>query len=888
MAVFHCEACGLTREVPDALTGKKAKCPQCREVVTIARAEDAVAGDSGPGIDPESARPESDRQDRDTASPHPSDSVQNENLPNENLPEQSAAPSGPSPHEDSDRSEKQIPPISVDDLAPEPLEDLSRKAPAIVRDDSTAPPDIPLELDSPAPPGEAAVPLMQGDLPRNIFAGIMSGLLSIIFCLAMGTLVFAGLLPGPYINLAFSLALLSAAVIGFATSLLSSIPFVIAAPEAASCASLFLMVSSIGTALQGSSPETSFATICASIAVTTIVTGGILGILGRLREAELIRSVPYQVLGGVMAAMGFFIIKGAWTLLVTANPCIADFSGLLSLETCSSWLPALLFGLFLSFTNSRFRHPLFLLGAIGAAMGLTYGGMHYVHLSSDAATRAGLLFGQIEGPGLLDIYRPDVFYSIDWRIIGAHTSQILITAGLVCSAIMLKVTDIEVKTGTIISLNKESRGLGLANLLSGVLGGFPGAYPKGRSLSHRTFGAAGPVAGIVAAAVCASAIPFAGEILSFTPRFVPAGLLIFIGVMIMLKWLVETRTLFTYSSDYILLVLTFATIMGVGLQPGIGIALTLAMLVLIGRFGRIDVVKNMLSGSSYRSNVERGPRQLEVLRREGGCILILRLQGFMHLGSTNELMHIILSRINSPGEPELKYLVMDFSRISGLGSTGALSFTRLKHLAASQGITTIFTNVTFETVQSLEHGGCLLEDPDQNSRAFVNLDYALEWCENNLLEANGLLAPRGIALEELLENVFPEPDFIPGLLRILERVDARKGQFIFRQGDESDAMYLLAAGMVNVQLELEGGKTVRLKKMRPGAVVGEMGIYTTAPRSASVVATEPCTLYRLSRRTLNEIQGRDPAFAEAVNRYIVGLLASRVSDANTMVRDLLM
>jgi SulP family sulfate permease len=97
-------------------------------------------------------------------------------------------------------------------------------------------------------------------------------------------------------------------------------------------------------------------------------------------------------------------------------------------------------------------------------------------------------------------------------------------------------------------------------------------------------------------------------------------------------------------------------------------------------------------------------------------------------------------------------------------------------------------------------------------------------------------------------------------------------------------MYFLQSDKVHVELTLPGGKLLRLKKMGPGTVFGEMGIYTSAPRSASVIATERCVVFRLSVERFKLIQDKAPSLAAAVNRFIVTLLADRVAEENAKNR----
>jgi SulP family sulfate permease len=65
--------------------------------------------------------------------------------------------------------------------------------------------------------------------------------------------------------------------------------------------------------------------------------------------------------------------------------------------------------------------------------------------------------------------------------------------------------------------------------------------------------------------------------------------------------------------------------------------------------------------------------------------------------------------------------------------------------------------------------------------------------------------------------------------------------------------------------------------MRNGRVVGEIGFYLGQDRTASIVADEASTLYRLSRQDLQRIEREDPEVAAILHRIIVHLLAERVT-----------
>jgi SulP family sulfate permease len=70
---------------------------------------------------------------------------------------------------------------------------------------------------------------------------------------------------------------------------------------------------------------------------------------------------------------------------------------------------------------------------------------------------------------------------------------------------------------------------------------------------------------------------------------------------------------------------------------------------------------------------------------------------------------------------------------------------------------------------------------------------------------------------------------------------------------------------------------MRLRSIRGGATVGEIGIYLGGTRTASVVASRPSTVYRLSSQSLREMRDKDPEVAALFHEWIARLLAERVT-----------
>ncbi|MEM1055950.1 MAG: cyclic nucleotide-binding domain-containing protein [Bacteroidota bacterium] len=105
------------------------------------------------------------------------------------------------------------------------------------------------------------------------------------------------------------------------------------------------------------------------------------------------------------------------------------------------------------------------------------------------------------------------------------------------------------------------------------------------------------------------------------------------------------------------------------------------------------------------------------------------------------------------------------------------------------------------------------------------------------------------------------------------------GACLFREGDEPDALYVVQAGVLDV---LVGDPPETVDRIREGGVVGEMGLLTSQPRTATIRAAEPSTLFRLAREAFDRLRDATPemerALAEtAVPRWQRVLLSNALS-----------
>ena len=105
---------------------------------------------------------------------------------------------------------------------------------------------------------------------------------------------------------------------------------------------------------------------------------------------------------------------------------------------------------------------------------------------------------------------------------------------------------------------------------------------------------------------------------------------------------------------------------------------------------------------------------------------------------------------------------------------------------------------------------------------------------------------------------------------ILGRMTARSyttNQYICREGDTSDRMYLLESGAVEVIVG-EGSAAQVVAHLRRGDIFGEMGLLTDEPRAASILTAMPTLVLQLGRSTFTEIIHLYPAILLNISRVL--------------------
>jgi len=107
------------------------------------------------------------------------------------------------------------------------------------------------------------------------------------------------------------------------------------------------------------------------------------------------------------------------------------------------------------------------------------------------------------------------------------------------------------------------------------------------------------------------------------------------------------------------------------------------------------------------------------------------------------------------------------------------------------------------------------------------------------------------------------------LTRMVGRKSYPRSSTIIAAGDPTDALYIVISGRLKVMMSDDEGREVILAILGQGEFFGEMGLVDDAPRSASVIAIEPCELLTISRVDFKKCLAENFDIAQGVMRGLV-------------------
>jgi diguanylate cyclase (GGDEF)-like protein len=116
------------------------------------------------------------------------------------------------------------------------------------------------------------------------------------------------------------------------------------------------------------------------------------------------------------------------------------------------------------------------------------------------------------------------------------------------------------------------------------------------------------------------------------------------------------------------------------------------------------------------------------------------------------------------------------------------------------------------------------------------------------------------------------------------------GEVIFRKGDFSDAMYAILSGTLDVvnplseaDLDPNQGLHKCINRLKPGDLVGEVGLLRSAPRSATVIACEAGELLQINLKMMKRLKWLLPPTAHKFFYNLMRVICDRVERSTDLL-----
>ncbi len=722
-------------------------------------------------------------------------------------------------------------------------------------------------------------------LIRNLTGGLVCGFLSAVLTISFGNLLLPPWLRA-FVPVTIGMALFSNTVLAAVAALTSPIRGGVSKMQEIPIVALAGMATAIAASMAPAGDDrAAVATIVAATGLTTILTGLVLLLLGWFRLGGLVRFVPFPVIGGFLAGTGWLIVDGGVSVITGLHLTYDNLRGMtdsVTLWKCAAvaaFIGLLAVGERLS--RSRLVLPVFVLTALVLYnLVIVFGGI-------PAATLAetGWLLPLPEGGQLWPPISLAELAAIDWLAVLPYLIGMPGVIIVTVLALLMNASGIELGTGRDIDLDLELRSTGLQNVLAGAGGGSPGYPSVSLSLLASRLGALDRSLGFIVAAVSGLALTFGDLILRIMPAPMLGALLVWVGGALIADWLVKSvRRLAIW--EYLIVLLIFLVIAFVSFAYGILLGLGAAMILFLVEYGRVDSVRFTLTGKDYQSTFDVSDERQEALRTHGDAILIIQLQGFIFFGTADRLRKTIEARVSgaADGSP-VRFLLIDFQRVSGIDSSTVLSFARLEQFAERENFAIVLTGLSDHVRHTLMRGR-LAGGGVTTLHIEPTLDHGLNWCETHLLAdvAPAVLSVDTRDVTELASSVVADPGLARLLAGRLERVEVGKGDRLIEQDTPSDDMYFIESGRAAIEIASLGGGALRVATAGPGAVVGEVAFYLRTPRSASIVADEPLVAWRLSRASLDRLEREEPELASRFHAGVTTIVSRRLIGANRLLR----
>lgn len=710
----------------------------------------------------------------------------------------------------------------------------------------------------------------------DIFASAAPAVLTISFGLSYSVLIFSGPLV-QYLPYGIAATFTATAIIATVIALGSTFPFAVGAPETSTAAVTGILAASLIDHIVAANPSAQLlGPVLLTLSMATIITGIILCSMGLTRVGRAIRYVPYPVIGGFLGATAFLIALGGVRVIADRPIRFDTLMSLADPMTVYQLLAGGALALAIYLIWHRSRNPLALPAILVGGIVVAHIAFNFAGLSLQQVQALGWTFQSPPRASLTTPWHLSDIESFPWEAVPGLIGNLIAVIFVTAISTLFNTTGLEVATGREANLERELTVAGTANILSGLFGGYAGCISLSRSLLNAGGGATTRVSGLTVAAIAVLMLVADPALLAYMPKFILGGLLIYLGSDQLNRWIVESRRRLS-TTEYLSLLAIIFIIVKWGFIAGVLIGIVIGCATFALSASRISAIKFGFNGAEYRSSLDRSRHDLALLTAHGKEIHGLNLQSYLFFGSANRLYQHVRALLTR--HPECRYLVFDFKLVTGIDSSATYSFAQIKRSAIESGVKLVLVNLPRATEKMLRSGEFLSSD----ILVMPELDHALEWCENEIIARYSALEQDDDDLQNWFTAILGNEQDAAELARHCEHIEVKAFDIIARAGDPADSVLFILNGRVGVTVDGGDGRPTRVRSLGNRTTVGEMGLVSRQPRSATIQAEVDSVLYVLRADAFNAITAANPQLGQKLLTYFMSVMAERLAFASRMI-----
>lgn len=480
------------------------------------------------------------------------------------------------------------------------------------------------------------------NLKGDIFGGVTTAIISLPLALAFGVASGAGAEAG----------LWGAIMVGFFAALFGGSTTLISEPTGP----MTVIMTAILTSMMAKYPEAGMA-----MSFTVVMMAGAFQILlGTLKLGKYVTLMPYSVVSGFMSGIGvILIILQLSPLLGSPAPPGGVIGTLAALpETLSNirwgelFLGILTLGV-LFFFPEKYRK--YVPPQLVALVAITL--LSMLLFDTETVRRIG------EIPSGLPSF---VIPHINAEMFTAMVIDALVLGTLGCIDTLLTAVIGDSLTRNEHDSDKELRGQGLANLISGLFGALPGAGATMGTVTNIQVGARSPVSGMVRALVLALVVMIAGGLTEPIPMAVLAGIAVYVGFNILDWSFIQRAHKVSLPGMAIMYGVMLLTVF-VDLIAAVGLGVFISNIIIIEKLSREQKRQVKAISDSDNNSVPLSDDERAMLDQAQGQVLFFYLSGPMIFSVSKAIsrQHAAIA--------DYKVMILDLSDVPMIDVTVALA-----------------------------------------------------------------------------------------------------------------------------------------------------------------------------------------------------------------------